>query len=207
MRFSLAVLFASALAVGAAPVLDASAALAQAPAASRPTGGEPGTGKSPGMERPDAAAKAVGEAKIGDADVATAPVNEIERRTHHSVTVNGQTIAYDATAGTLTLRDDEGKPIASMFYVAYVADHAKGTARRPVTFFYNGGPGSSSMWLHMGSLGPMRVHTDSPAATHGAPFTLAPNEYALLDKTDMVFLDAVGTGFSRPLGETKLAAF
>ena len=70
MRFSLAVLFASALAVGAAPVLDASAALAQAPAASRLTGGEPGTGKSPGMERPDAAAKAVGEAKISDADIA-----------------------------------------------------------------------------------------------------------------------------------------
>jgi len=166
MRFSRSILLASALALSGAPLLDATAALAQAPAAaSHSPGGEPGTGKSSGVERPDAAAKAAGESKISDADIATAPVNEIERTTHHTVTVNGQTIAYDATAGTLTLRDDEGKPIASMFYVAYVADHAKGAARRPVTFFYNGGPGSSSMWLHMGSLGPMRVHTDSPAAS------------------------------------------
>jgi carboxypeptidase C (cathepsin A) len=208
MRRSLAGLLATALAMGAAPLPNAAAAWAQAPAAaSRSAGGEPGTGKPSGLERPDAAARAASETKISDADIATAPVNEIERTTHHAITVNGQALAYDATAGTLTLRDDEGKPIASMFYVAYVADHGKAGARRPVTFFYNGGPGSSSMWLHMGSLGPMRVHTDSPAATHGAPFTLAPNEHTLLDKTDMVFLDAIGTGFSRPLGETKLSAF
>jgi carboxypeptidase C (cathepsin A) len=130
MRCSIAIVFASALALSCAPLLGAKSALAQAPAAHRPTGGEPGTGKSPGMERPDAAAKAVGETKIGDADIATAPVNEIERTTHHTVTVNGQTIAYDATAGTLTLRDDEGKPIASMFYVAYVADQGGCAAAR-----------------------------------------------------------------------------
>jgi carboxypeptidase C (cathepsin A) len=144
--------------------------------------------------------------KISPDDIATAPVHEIASRTHHTVTVAGQAIPYTATAGTLTIRDDEGKPIGSMFYVAYTADHANG-ARRPVTFFYNGGPGSSSMWLHMGSLGPMRIHTDSPQATRNAPFAFEPNEYSLLDKTDMVFIDAMGTGFSRPLGDTKLEKF
>jgi carboxypeptidase C (cathepsin A) len=178
------------------------------PAQTSRIGDEPGSAdKNTVMDRPDARAKAAGETKITDADIATAPIHEIARSTHHSVTVGGQAIPYTATAGTLTIRDDEGKPIASMFYVAYTADHGKGAPTRPVTFFYNGGPGSSSMWLHMGSLAPLRVHTDSPQATHSAPFTLAPNEYTLLDKTDMVFLDAIGTGFSRPLGATPLKDF
>ena len=76
-----------------------------------------------------------------------------------------------------------------------------------MTFFYNGGPGSSTLWLHMGSLGPVRIHTDSPQSTRNAPFDLEPNAYSLIDKTDLVFLDAIGTGFSRPLGETKTEAF
>ncbi|MGC1301240.1 MAG: peptidase S10 [Caulobacteraceae bacterium] len=144
--------------------------------------------------------------KVGPEDVATASVHELASRTHHSVTINGQTIAYTATAGTLTIRDDEGKPIGSMFYVAYTADHAN-TTHRPVTFLYNGGPGSSSMWLHMGSLAPMRIHTDSPQATRNAPFTFEPNESSLLDKSDLVFIDAMGTGYSRPLGEMKIEKF
>jgi carboxypeptidase C (cathepsin A) len=156
----------------------------------------------PKSEHAETAQKA--DAKVLDAEDAKATAKEAEHTTHHTITVNGQTIAYDATAGTLTLRDEDGKPIASMFYVAYIA---KGGAKRPVTFFYNGGPGSSSLWLHMGSLGPMRVHTDSPQSTHNAPFTLAPNEYTLLDKSDLVFLDAIGAGFSRPLGDTKGSAF
>ena len=135
------------------------------------------------------------------------PIHEQSRSTRHVWTAGGHAIPYTATAGTLTIRDDEGKPIASMFYVAYVADHAKGDSRRPVTFFYNGGPGSSTLWLHMGSLGPVRIHTDSPQATRSAPFDLEPNEYSLIDKSDLVFLDAIGTGFSRPLGETKTEAF
>jgi carboxypeptidase C (cathepsin A) len=76
-----------------------------------------------------------------------------------------------------------------------------------VTFFYNGGPGSSTLWLHMGSLSPVRVVTDSPQATHNAPFDLVANNDSLLDRSDLVFLDAVGAGYSRPLGDTKLAAF
>jgi carboxypeptidase C (cathepsin A) len=141
--------------------------------------------------------------KLTDADIATAPIAEISKVSHHQVTIGGRPIAYTATAGTLTIRDDDGKPTASMFYVAYTS----GDARRPVTFLYNGGPGSSSVWLHMGSLGPMRVRTDSPAPTHNAPFDLEPNSDSLLDKSDLVFVDAIGAGFSRPLGDTKLAAF
>ena len=169
-------------------------------------GDEPGRGHNQ-MERPDAAAKQAGEEKITPDDVATAPVHEVARSTHHVWTAGGHAIPYTATAGTLTLRDDEGKPIASMFYVAYVADHARSDTRRPVTFLYNGGPGSSTLWLHMGSIGPVRVRTDSPQATHNAPFDVGPNPDSLIDKSDLVFLDAVGTGFSRPLGDTKIEAF
>jgi carboxypeptidase C (cathepsin A) len=141
--------------------------------------------------------------KLTDADIVTAPIAEVRQVTHHTATIGGRQVAYTATAGTLTLRDEEGKPTASMFYVAYTA----GDAHRPVTFFYNGGPGSSTVWLHMGSLGPVRVLTDSPEATHNAPYEIANNDDSLLDKSDLVFLDAVGAGFSRPLGDTRLAAF
>jgi len=141
--------------------------------------------------------------KLSDADIATAPIVEVRKVTHHQGVISGRPIAYTATAGTLTLRDDEGKPIASMFYVAYTT----GDPRRPVTFFYNGGPGSSTLWLHMGSLAPVRVVTDSPASTHNAPFDVVANNDSLLDKSDLVFLDAIGAGFSRPIGDTKLAAF
>jgi carboxypeptidase C (cathepsin A) len=170
-------------------------------------GDEPGKSDRTGVDRPDQAAKDVAEQKITPGDIATAPIHEVARATHHVWSAGGHALPYTATAGTLTLRDDEGKPIASMFYVAYVADHGHGDSRRPVTFFYNGGPGSSTLWLHMGSLGPVRIHTDSPQATRNAPFDLEPNQYSLIDKSDLVFLDAIGTGFSRPLGDTKLEAF
>jgi carboxypeptidase C (cathepsin A) len=141
--------------------------------------------------------------KLTDADIATAPIAEQRVVSHHQATIGGRPIAYTATAGTLTLRDDDGKPTASMFYVAYTT----GDLRRPVTFLYNGGPGSSTLWLHMGSVGPVRVLTDSPAPTHNAPYEVVGNDSSLLDKSDLVFLDAVGAGYSRPVGDTKLAAF
>ena len=141
--------------------------------------------------------------KVDKADIATAPVAEQAVTTRHTATVAGRAIAYRATAGTLTIRDDEGKPTASVFYVAYVADPAKGQGRRPVTFFYNGGPGSPSMWLHMGSFAPVRVRTTSPDPNPAAPYRLGPNDQSLIDKTDMVFIDAIGAGYSRPIGDAK----
>jgi len=179
---------------------------AAATASRHDTPDEPG---SPGttLERRSERGQQAGERKISDFDIATAPVNEVAKTSRHSVTVGGRTIPYTATAGTLTIRDDDGKPIASMFYVAYVADRAKGEADRPVTFLYNGGPGSASLFVHMGLFGPMHVMTDSPAATHNAPYTLTENHDSLLDKSDLVFLDAIGAGYSRPLGDTKGSAF
>ena len=147
------------------------------------------------------------EAKLGDADIATAPIREVRRVTRHSATIGGRPIAYTATAGTLTIRDDDGKPTASMFYVAYTAGHGAPDPRRPVTFFYNGGPGASSLFLHIGSLGPVRVFTDSPQSTRNAPFTYGNNPDSLLDVSDLVFVDAIGAGFSRPVGDTKLDKF
>ncbi len=142
-----------------------------------------------------------------DAATARAPIQETAVTTSHSVVVRGQPLAYKATAGTLTIRDEDGKPTASLFYVAYTLDAAKGVSHRPVTFLYNGGPGSSSIWLHMGSIGPMRMRTASPDATGPAPYTFAPNDDTLLDKTDLVFIDALGTGYSRALDKTDPKTF
>ncbi len=123
--------------------------------------------------------------------------------THHEITVGGKAIRYTATAGTLLIRDEEDKPYGSIFYVAYTVDGAAGAAdpKRPVTFLYNGGPGSATLWLHMGSVGPVRVLTASPAATGSAPYQLVPNEYTLLDRSDLVFIDAPLTGYSRAVGK------
>jgi len=141
--------------------------------------------------------------KNADPDIALASATEDAQPRRGSVNVAGKVINYTATPGTLTIRNDDGEPVASMFYVAYVADRPSGAAERPVTFAYNGGPGSSSMWLHMGSIGPVHVETPDPAAAAPAPFRITSNPHTLLDKTDIVFLDAIGTGLSRPIGKSK----
>ncbi len=174
--------------------------------------GKPHPAKSPAKgatetAKPDASAD---KPPVPEDEIARAPVREQRSVTHHTAVIGGRSIPYTATAGTLTIRDDEGKPTASVFYVAYVAGNgASGGSdtRRPVTFLYNGGPGSSTLWLHMGSIGPVRVATDSPSATHDAPFDIVNNADSLLDKSDLVFIDAIGAGYSRPVGDTKLAAF
>ncbi|CAN7676598.1 peptidase S10 [Trinickia sp. LjRoot230] len=122
--------------------------------------------------------------------------------TEHTARIGNERLRYTATAGTLLLRNAKGEPDASMFYVAYTVQPHHG-APRPLTFLFNGGPGAGSMFLLIGSLGPKRVQTQSPAATPPAPYTLADNPDSLLDKTDLVFVDAVGTGFSRPAGNTS----
>src|SRR3954471_16385189 len=159
--------------------------------------------------RGEAAADAPPSAKqeeAGKKNQALAPIEEQAKSSDHSIVVNGRPLRYRATAGTLTLRDRDGKPTASMFYVAYTSPAAPGR-RKPVTFFYNGGPGSASLWLHMGSFGPMRVQTANPEYIRPAPYPFAPNPDPLLDRTDLVFLDAIGTGYSRPLGDAKPADF
>ena len=120
--------------------------------------------------------------------------------TQHTVTIDGQVIHYTARAGNFLVRNDSGAVTGSMFYVGYTKDGAD-SRRRPVTFVFNGGPGSSSVWLHMGSFAPVRVATSEPQFTPPAPYTVAENPYSLIDRTDLVFIDAMGTGFSRIAGK------
>jgi carboxypeptidase C (cathepsin A) len=122
--------------------------------------------------------------------------------THGTVTVEGKQISYRAVAGTIILKNDEDKPTGSMFYVAYFEQGAD-PATRPITFLYNGGPGSSTVWLHMGAFGPRRVTTADHSHTAAAPYKLVNNEYSLLDASDLVFVDAMGTGFSRIIGKDQ----
>ena len=125
--------------------------------------------------------------------------------TQHSITVGGTTVNYTARSGTLVMKDEEGKPRASFFFTAYTRDGAD-PARRPVTFTFNGGPGSSSVWLHMGAFGPKRVnYLDDAGHAAKPPYRLVDNENSILDVTDLVFIDPVTTGFSRaiPFGEAN----
>ena len=162
------------------------------------------------------------------------PAAQPDSITENTVTVGGQRIAYRAVAGTITVGSidavddalgldgrwlpdsgmappDPTKPeqepaTARMFYVAYFKKDAA-PETRPVMFFYNGGPGSSTMWLHMGSFGPRRVVTPDTEHKEGAPYAIVENQYSLLDVADLVFIDAPGTGFSRILGKDKEKAF
>ncbi len=121
--------------------------------------------------------------------------------TEHTITINGQQIPYKATAGTILLRDAKGHPTASMFYVAYTRSDATDMSARPISFLYNGGPGSSTVWLHMGAYGPKMVATANAAPTGPAPYRIVDNPYSLLPVTDLVFIDAVGTGYSHTVGK------
>lgn len=123
--------------------------------------------------------------------------------TEHHFSAAGKSFDYTATAGTLIVRDDEDKPIAGMGYVAYTRKGGKDGELRPVTFAFNGGPGSSSLWLHMGALGPRRVVLADPNPTPNAPYRTVENQYGLLDKSDLVMIDPVGTGLSHAVCNHK----
>jgi len=127
--------------------------------------------------------------------------------TEHQLQLDGRTLPYTATAGTLLISDEEDKPECSIFYVAYTLSGVSDPRTRPLTFLYNGGPGSASVPLHMASVGPVRVVTASPEATGSAPYQVIPNQHSMLDKTDLVFVDAPGTGFSRPVGKATMRNF
>ncbi|HEV3092515.1 MAG TPA: hypothetical protein VGX91_13820 [Candidatus Cybelea sp.] len=122
--------------------------------------------------------------------------------THHSLVLGGRTYAYTARAGTITLRNADDQPAARVFYTAYTLDGAN-PSKRAVTFLYNGGPGSSTMWLRMGSFGPVRVVTGDTGLTGPPPYRVIDNQYSLLDKTDLVFIDMPGSGFGRIIGAGK----
>jgi carboxypeptidase C (cathepsin A) len=123
--------------------------------------------------------------------------------THHQAVIGGKTLRYTATAGRLPIKNAEGKIEAEMFFVAYTLDGVDPTTR-PLTFAFNGGPGSASIWLHMGALGPRKVVLQPEGWQPAAPYRLEDNANSPLDRTDLVLVDAVGTGFSRP-ADTKAA--
>jgi carboxypeptidase C (cathepsin A) len=141
-----------------------------------------------------------------------APQEEISE-TQHTVVINGQKVAYTATAGTIVLKEEEGKAQASIFFVAYTrddgqdGDDAAYRRQRPLTFSFNGGPGSSSVWLHLGVLGPRRVLMDEVGNPLPPPYRLVDNAFSLLDVTDLVFIDPVSTGYSRAVTEEDAKKF
>ncbi len=123
--------------------------------------------------------------------------------THHQIVLGGKTIAYTAVAGHLvTVDPSSSKPAAKMFYVAFTADGADHTTR-PVTFFYNGGPGSSSVFVLLGSFAPMRIKTSMPGFTPPAPYAMEPNTDSLIDRSDLIFINPVGTGYSAAIAPKK----
>jgi len=116
--------------------------------------------------------------------------------TDHTIKIGGQTIPYKATASTTLLKNDKGEPTGLIYSAAYTRSDVKDLNTRPVAFLYNGGPGSATMWLHMGAFGPRRAWTVDGTFTPPAPYKLVDNTESLLDKTDLVFIDAMGTGYS-----------
>src|SRR5437773_9591289 len=138
------------------------------------------------------------EAKSTDkCDAATS--KEESSVTEHSIKIGGQTIPYKATASTTLLKNEKGESTGLMYSAAYTRSDVKDLSTRPVAFLYNGGPGSATMWLHMGAFGPRRAHTLDGTFTPPAPYKLMDNPETLLDKTDLVFIDAMGTGYSHAI--------
>ncbi|MFZ0786111.1 MAG: hypothetical protein WA369_14080 [Candidatus Acidiferrales bacterium] len=121
--------------------------------------------------------------------------------TEHTIQIGGQAIPYKATASTTLLKNAKDEPVALMYSTAYVRSDVKDSSQRPIAFIYNGGPGSASLWLHMGAFGPRRVVTENAEPTGPGPYQIVDNSSSLLDKTDMVFIDPVGTGFSHVVGK------
>lgn len=182
-----------------AVVLAAGSAAAQRPTPQpvRPPG-EPG-------ERPAYATRGA-EGDSARRDSAGVPAMERVSTTQHTTVIDGKSIAYTARAGTMVLRDTTGKPKASVFYVSYTKDGER-AGTRPVTFFFNGGPGSASIWLDMGIMGPMHPEMGPGGSQPAPPYNLVANPTSPLDVTDLVQVDAMMTGYSRPAPGVKPSEF
>ena len=161
-------------------------------AATLPLSAQRGAATNPG----GAAAEGRGGRGGGTVDAGVVAVDRIST-TQHTVMIGGKSIAYTANAGTLVIKSPDGKPRASIFFVAYTRD-GQDTAKRPITFFYNGGPGAATIWLHMGLMGPKRVQLGPEGFQTAPPYQLVDNGDSPLDVTDLVAVDAVMTGYSRP---------
>ncbi len=134
------------------------------------------------------------------------PADELIVSTHHSISIAGKQIKYQATAGKLAMKSDDLKKRANVFFVAYTKE-TEGGEQRPITYCFNGGPGSSSVWLHLGMLGPKRLRFPDDASLLRPPYHLDDNELSMLDATDLVFIDPVSTGYSRPVEDVRKSEF
>ena len=171
------------------------------PDAQRPQQGfQPRRGPQPG------GGQAAGAPKVVDDQKKLPPPEEKTSVTQHSARVGGQQINYTATAATYVIKADDGTPKATMFYVAYTKDGVSDIAHRPISFVYNGGPGSASLFTHMG-MGPKRVVLTPDGHGMPAPYAIVDNEDSFLDATDLVFIDAISTGYSRPAPGENPAQF
>ena len=150
----------------------------------------------PAPETPDTKAA---EAKSADAKPAEKRPEKEEPPvvTRHEIHVGGKALKYTVTTGLMPLKDAKGDIEAHIFFIAYTLDGVADTSRRPLMFSFNGGPGSASVWLHLGAIGPKRVMVLPDGRMPAPPFHLMDNEYTWLDQTDLVFIDPVGTGYSR----------
>lgn len=150
-------------------------------------------------QAPDQDTKAAGVKAASEAP----PPKEESSMTEHTLRIDGQVIPYKATAGTILIKNAQSEPTAAIFYIAYTRSDVKDLSQRPLAFLYNGGPGSSSAWCHLGAFGPRRVVTMEAQPTPPAPYKIEDNTNSPLDKADLVFIDPVGTGFSRAVGKAK----
>jgi carboxypeptidase C (cathepsin A) len=142
-----------------------------------------------------------------DAAPASAPIPpEQSSVTEHTLVLDGETVPYRATAATMHLVDGDEEPIGSLYYTAYTRTDVD-SSTRPIAFIFNGGPGSASMWLHLGAFGPKRIVVNDSGHTPPPPYDLADNPGTLIDVADMVFIDPIGTGFSRVIGEGQGSDF
>jgi len=137
---------------------------------------------------------------VADSNKIPAAVKSV---TKHSVTIGGKLINYTATAGALILLNEKEEPVALYGYTAYTKEGETDLSKRPVTYSYNGGPGSSSMWLHLGIMGPKRVVVNDPETSMPPPYKMEDNNNSILDISDIVMIDPVGTGISRAIGKAK----
>jgi carboxypeptidase C (cathepsin A) len=160
-------------------------------------------------DRPSSPSSESGASESGASDAERKPAKKVEERTssaQRTVRLGDRTLAYTATAGTLVLLDEDDGARASFFVVSYTLDAAD-PARRPVTFAFNGGPGSSSLWLQLGTFGPRRVVFPDAVTPPPPPYDVIDNEHSLLDRTDLVFIDPIHTGYSKPEGKAKASEF